>query len=233
MPFSNITPLPTFEPIKTIGRRFQNLTGQRFTRLLVLGLAGRHKERTHWYCICICGTFLWASRQNLQTGNTKSCGCLQREVTFKRSFVHGQIRTSEWYSWVNMIDRCTRPSHIGWADYGGRGIKVHDGWLGKQGFVNFFDYVGPKPTRFHSIDRINNNGNYEPNNVRWATKKEQSRNRRSGRYITFQGRTRLLVEWAEDIGISGTTMHNRLKKHPLEIALTMPKHHENLTTRKH
>lgn len=217
------TPFPKFGSVTTTGRRFKNFTGQRFRRLLVVGLAGRYKGRTQWYCLCDCGQFLWATGKNLQAENTKSCGCLQRQVVFDRSFQHGRIRTPEWYSWVNMQDRCFRKKLRAYARYGGRGITVSKEWLGRGGFQRFLNHIGLRPSPTHSIDRIDNDGNYEPGNVRWATKKEQSRNRSTTHFITFQGDTLTMSEWAARCGISDAALRYRLEVHPLEIALTSPK----------
>jgi len=116
--------------------------------------------------------------------------------------------TPEWNSWRGMVERCTNPNHKHWAHYGGRGIRVCDRWLG---FAAFLADMGAKPTPEHSIDRINNDGNYEPGNCRWATRHEQARNKSTTRHITAHGKTLTLTEWGRTSGIPVPTIHERLR----------------------
>jgi len=113
--------------------------------------------------------------QNLRTGSAKSCGCLMRESRARRARTHGMVGTPIYYVWDAMIQRCTNPKHPSWANYGGRGITVCERWLK---FENFLAGVGKRPREGLSIDRKNNDGHYEPGNVRWATRTEQNNNRR-------------------------------------------------------
>lgn len=121
----------------------------------------------------------------------------------------------EYKAWQAMINRCTQPSHPAYPNYGGRGIAVckdwHSGWM-CGGLARFIDHIGPMPGDGYTIDRIDNDRGYEPGNVRWATRKEQSRNRRANRLLTFNGRTQCLTAWADEAGIKENTLRSRLRK---------------------
>jgi hypothetical protein len=120
----------------------------------------------------------------------------------------GRKRTPEFISWMNMLQRCTNPKRTDYERYGGRGISVCNEW---RDFAAFLKDVGRKPTQQHSLDRVDNNGNYEPGNVKWASPSEQARNRRSSRNITAFGVTCTLAEWAERSGIATSAIRRRLQ----------------------
>lgn len=197
-----------------MGKRL-DLTGIRFDRLLVVEFVGlsRH-EKSLWRATCDCGKTTIVVGGQLSSGRTKSCGCLQREVVSVANFKHGSAfrerRTPENRIWNHMIGRCTNRNDAAWEDYGGRGIKVCDRW--RESFANFLADMGPRTSPRHSIDRIDNDGDYEPNNCRWATKHQQMQNIRSNRRITFNGETHVLSEWARRLEMSLQTLHSRLRR---------------------
>jgi hypothetical protein len=158
--------------------RSTDLTGRKFSRLLVLGRAPRRGSNPHWRCQCECGKTTEVMQHRLTTCQTKSCGCLIVEAVIKRSYRHGhntrKARTSEHAIWSSMIQRCTNPKCKAFPRYGGRGITIYPPWLV---FENFLRDVGLRPSPKLSLDRYPDpDGPYEPTNVRWATAKQQYHN---------------------------------------------------------
>jgi len=168
---------------------------------------------------CFCGKEFTSSIKNVKS-NGISCGCQKRKAR-----IHGHAasvgRKSEYNTWQNMKKRCFRKSNAQFKDYGGRGISVCDRWL--NSFENFFSDMGLKPTPTHSIERIDNNGNYEPSNCRWATKQDQSRNTRRNVIIEYNGIKMTRTDWAKKFGLNTHILRKRIEcGWSIEDALTKP-----------
>jgi hypothetical protein len=208
----------------------ENLTGKRFGRLLVKKQAPTGKRNNlRWHCLCDCGRIVISHGGDLRRGKAKSCGCLSAELTVSRNLKHGHTskawKTPEYHAWQRMFERCYNKHASGYERYGGRGIKVCKRW--RDSYEAFYTDVGPRPSPKHSIDRFpNNDGDYEPGNVRWAAVKEQARNTRTNRFHTFEGQTLCEAEWAERFGFHVSTLRHRLRNGwSIEHALTTPVKH--------
>lgn len=191
-----------------------DLTGKKFGRWTVLKRdLTIKKPGAMWECECACGTKRTVCAQGLKNGDSSSCGCYNREVQRKscieRNTTHKKSKTQTYFTWMNMIQRCTNPKNPKYRIYGHRGIRVCERWLK---FENFLADMGERPFKNYSIDRINNNGNYEPENCRWASPQEQARNQTKTRLIKYNGKTQTLMEWAEETGIPHYNLHQRLSK---------------------
>lgn len=183
-------------------------------------------------CRCECGTIREVSNHNLKYGGSISCGCLKRELMARRNSersVHGKTGSPEYTAWVEMRRRCRSINRQGSHRYSGRGIKVCSRWLGQRGFINFLEDMGLKPSEYHTLDRINNDGDYEPTNCRWATQEVQQRNRSDTKNLTFNGRTQCIQAWAKEIGITHFALTLRISKWGVEKALSTPKRHDKVT----
>jgi hypothetical protein len=208
-----------------MGKRLE-LVGRKFGRLLVISDMGTNKKlKSLWGCLCECGNNLIVMGSDLINGNTKSCGCLQREATSKAKTKHGQTRflkVSRAYScWSEMKQRCLNPNNSQYKDYGGRGIIVCKRWLEKEtGFANFLSDMGNPPDMM-TIERLDNNGSYSPDNCKWATRKEQGNNKRNNRFLSHEGETRTLSQWADYIGINQDTLGCRLNSYHWSIEKTL------------
>lgn len=196
-----------------MGRTPINIAGQRFSNLVALEPTNKRcGSSVVWRCKCDCGQIAMVRSDNLKTGNTKGCGCLSGSWT-----KHGKTGSRAYSAWCGMHSRCGDLDDL---NYGGREIKVCDHW---DSFENFFADMG-EPQEGYSIDRIDNDGNYEPSNCRWATCKEQARNRRSNIQIRFNNRSLTLSEWSEILGINRSTLRARINRYgwPVIKALTTP-----------
>lgn len=198
-----------------------DLTGQRFSRLLVIAEAGRKDRKVMWLCRCDCGNETTVRAYYLRSGHTTSCGCYNRERIVEGNRTHGQSDTRLYKTWRSMVRRATEPTYPDYPQYGGRGISVCDEW--RESFEAFARDMGPTYSEGLTLDRINNNGNYEPGNCRWATATEQARNKRSNRLLTFNGKTMPMSAWAEHTGIRRNAIQSRLGNGwSVERALTEP-----------
>lgn len=193
---------------------YKDLTGQAFGNLTVLRYMGTHEQRgAAWLCRCTCGAEVIKSNNVLKAG-LKSCSAkCGVAASNKKRATHGQaVRgelTKEYAAWISMKQRCHNPLNKKYPFYGGRGITVSPEW---DTFAPFFAHIGAAPTKAHTIDRIDNSRGYEPGNVRWATRKEQSNNIRSNVRIVHQGRDLTLAEWAEALDIPLPMLYKRARK---------------------
>lgn len=199
-----------------------DITGNKYGRLTVLSWHGHNnqKQRT-WLCRCDCGTERIVTGSSLTTGNTTSCGCYSREATSLTFKKHGLTKTYIHRVWTGMKSRCHNPKTDKYSRYGGRGITVCDRW---QYFENFLADMGMPPFPKAEIDRKDNNGNYEPSNCSWVTKKTNGRNTSTNVYWTFNGETKCITEWAETLGIGVSSLQARVSRlgWSIEKALTEP-----------
>jgi len=204
----------TFGRLTTIGPQFK----------LPVGKKGRYHGMQVCLCCCPAATAVVVSSSDMRTGNTLSCGCLQKERTSKAKQTHGKSHSNEYRIWAAMLERCGNPDTKCYKNYGGRGITVCDEWTSEGGFSRFLACVGARPTPKHSLDRIDNNQGYFPGNVRWTDDKTQARNRRNTYRLTHNGETLPVVEWAERLGLPYTTILSRLRiGWSVEKALSTPR----------
>lgn len=185
-----------------------DLIGQRFGRLVVQSFSHMDKYyNSHWVCKCDCGNIHISNKAVLSRGEAKSCGCLNREIVSKITTKHNLSHTKLYAIWSAMKDRCLNPLNRAYKHYGGRGIKICDPWAASV--ENFYRDMG-HPTEGMSLDRIDNNGNYCPENCRWIAQKEQNANKRDNILITIDGVTKCLSHWCEYFHIPVSTARYRL-----------------------
>ncbi|MGR6911783.1 hypothetical protein RCJ96_22895 [Bacillus sp. BSL6] len=191
---------------------FKDLTGKKFNRLTVIKKFGlnKHKKIT-WLCCCDCGTKKVVLGASLVNGQTKSCGCLQKEKVTNRNYKHGKSCSRLYRIWRNMKDRCTNPNRPDYQNYGARGIRVCNEWF--NNFQLFYDWSMNNGYEDNlSIDRIDGNEGYRPNNCRWATSKEQARNIRTNVVTSVNDESLTLSEIAEKYTVNYDAVKTRYKK---------------------
>lgn len=188
-----------------------DITGKHFGRLTAVSRADNARTVSgapivNWHCVCSCGEEVVVRARNLTSGNTTSCGCWKREFV-RANETHGKSRTNTYGVWNTMRQRCENSASKAYPYYGGRGITVCERW---KSFPNFLADMGEQPPD-KSIERIDNNGPYSPENCRWATRVEQGANKRNNRLVTYCGQTRTLAALAKHLGITTSALRYRIK----------------------
>jgi hypothetical protein len=203
----------------------KDIKDQRFGRLVAQSVALKKKRGggAYWSCLCDCGNTKVVRADSLRSGAIRSCGCLHREqaaATGRKSTTHGMSKTKFYGVWAAMLRRCENSSTMPFRYYGGRGIKVCARW---HSFENFLADMGI-PEAGMEIERIDNDGHYEPSNCRWATRQDQMQNTRGTRIIEFRGQRKSVSAWARDLGMPMGTLWNRIAVcgWSVEEALTTP-----------
>lgn len=195
--------------------KYIDLTGQRFGRLTAIQrhadrISPNGSARTMWLCRCDCGKEAIVNAGHLRCGKTRSCGCLIPESLSARRKTHGGSYTVEYRNWRGMLTRCYNRNNPAYPNYGGRGITVCDAW--RQSFSQFLEDMGERPSSGASVDRMDNDGPYSPQNCRWSTHLQQANNRRSNRIISVFGQTRTVMEWSRVTGISRRSIVARIDR---------------------
>lgn len=202
-----------------------DMVGRKYGKLVVLRENGRsHNRSVKWECICDCGKVVTVDGTSLRNGHTTSCGCNRYRKLNKYSIIHKRL----YQIWASMKDRCSNPNNSNYKWYGGKGISVCDEW--KNNFETFYNwsiengYIEDAERGLYTIDRIDTEGDYAPSNCRWVDTKKQSRNKTNNHYLTYNGVTKTLTDWADEVGILATTIDSRIRKHgwSVEKALTTP-----------
>jgi hypothetical protein len=197
------------------------MIGQKFNKLTVIAEVKTNGKNKQWKCICDCGKETIARQSRLQNGDKKSCGCFGFEQISTINKKHGRYKHPLYCIWLGMIQRCTKKNQHNYSRYGGRGIKVCDRWFDIE---NFIADMGERPSLKHTLERVNNDGDYGPDNCCWATMKEQSLNKRQAHILTFNGKSQTLREWADELHIKYSTLACRVDLYgwTTEKALTTP-----------
>ena len=201
-----------------------DLSGERFGRLTAVEYSHTGKDRhSYWICKCDCGNEVAVSSNALKRGGVRSCGCLQRESIIARDLKHGKCHTRIYRIWSCMKTRCYNPNFRYYGRYGGRGIKICDDWIGDSGFQNFYDWaISHGYGENLEIDRINNDGSYEPLNCRWATRTEQANNTHGNHIVSYMGKEYTISQLSLKLGISSRLLWHRIASGWAESELSKP-----------
>ena len=193
----------------------KDLTGLKFGRLTVIEKQGSDRHGVKWLCECDCGNTKTTYSHRLTGGSVQSCDCFQRDYNALRFYKHGMTNTRLFNIWSSMRERCTNSNAINYKNYGGRGITICGEW---HEFQNFMDWAMSNGyDKNLSIDRIDNNGNYEPSNCRWVTPKVNSNNRRNSVFATYRGETKSISDWEEQFGTYMGALRYRLLVRNMDI----------------
>lgn len=205
--------------------KYEDLAGRRFGKLVAVSREMRvmpsGKSLGGWICRCDCGTEKWVPSTSLKSGHSRSCGCWRQQLPN-----YGVSKDPLYPTWDAMRGRITKPSHVDYPNYGGRGLTIEPEWV--EDFFAFrgwiLEHIGPKPSATHTLDRIENSTGYLKGNLRWATPVEQQNNRRGNRMVTKDGETLTLKQWCVRLGLQYQTVKSRLNvgAWPIEQALTIP-----------
>lgn len=198
-----------------------DLTGTSFGRLTALFIDHDHREKTKvkWVCLCSCGNRVSVRSDHLRRGQVASCGCIRIEKIVAVNKTHGMTKTRSYRIWRHIHSRCFNKNVPSFRDYGGRGISVCERW---KSFSNFLADMGEAPDGM-SIDRINNDLGYSPENCRWANDLTQKNNRRTNRYIEHNGVKKSAADWARETGVPAKAIISRVSREwPIDLALTKP-----------
>lgn len=188
-----------------------NISGQKFGMLYAIKLDSRDRHnRERWLFKCDCGKEKVIEKSSVKTGHTKSCGCWQIENNKVIGITHNKSKTREFKIWLGIKKRCLNKKHSTYKNYGGRGIKICDRW--KDSFENFLADIGSAPSELYSIDRIDNNGNYEPSNCKWVTRKEQNNNTRRNRIFSYEGNNYTLSNLCDKLELKYKLIYDRVTK---------------------
>lgn len=201
--------------------RVMDLTGQRFGMLTVLERAGHKRNRVAWRCRCDCGKEVIVCALDLRDGSKKSCGCMKGAWIAKARTKHGMVGSRLYRIWAGIKKRCLNKHDVEYHNYGGRGISVCAEWMEFEPFKKWAWANGYADNL--TIDRIDVNGNYSPENCRWTTYKEQANNKRNNRFVEYDGRRQTIAQWAEEIGMDYNALLYRLTRFSIEKAFTMPR----------
>lgn len=190
---------------------FVDITGQKFGRLTVLSVhqSSHPGSRTKWLCQCECGNTTIVTISRLRNGKTKSCGCLRKETCRKNFTIHGSYKLPLHAVWNTMLSRCNNKNSSSYLDYGGRGISVCEEWHKYELFEAWafsHGYISGL-----TIERVNNEKGYNPENCIWISKRQQARNKRNTRYLSFNGVSKSVLDWSDEVGISTSTIYARIR----------------------
>lgn len=184
----------------------EDLTGRKFSLLTVIDYFGNSK----WKCSCECGKVNYPTTHQLLAGKVRSCGCQISVASKKRNYRHGFSGSPEHTAWANMNYRCTNEKARNFEHYGGRGISVCERWA--NSFLNFLSDMGYRPSPQHTLERKDNSGNYCPENCEWANREIQYANRRGNIFLTFEGKSQTITQWAKEKGINANTLRARIAR---------------------